>query len=65
MRGLQEEWFTRLAKIPGAVLGPDFDEAGSENPLLIDRWSAIHDGVSRTPNVPTVWCVLFILNPIN
>jgi len=52
VRGIQEEWFTRLEKIPGAVLGPGFDEIGSEDPLLIDRWKAIHDCVSRTPGVP-------------
>jgi len=52
VRGLQEEWFTRLEKIPGAVLGPGFDEIGSENPVLVERWSAVHDCVSRTPDVP-------------
>lgn len=52
VRGLQEEWFTRLKKIPGAVLGPEEGEYGSEDPLLIDRWTAIHDCVSSTPDVP-------------
>jgi len=52
VRGIQEEWFTRLEKIPGAVLGPNFNEAGSINPMLIDRWSAIHDCVSRCDEVP-------------
>jgi hypothetical protein len=52
VRGLQEEWFTRLEKIPGAVLGPGFDEIGSESPVLIDRWKGIHDCVSRGEDSP-------------
>ena len=52
VRGLQEEWFTRLSKIPGAVLGPEEGEYGSEDPLLIDRWTTIFDCVSRCPDSP-------------
>ena len=52
VRGIQEEWFTRLSKIPGAVLGPEGKELGSEDPLLIDRWSAIWDCVSSCPDSP-------------
>ena len=52
VRGLQEEWFTRLNKIPGAVLGPEEGEYGSEDPILIDRWTTIWDCVSRCPEVP-------------
>lgn len=52
VRGIQEEWFTRLEKIPSAVFGPGFDEIGSNSPVLIDRWSAIHDCVSRVEGVP-------------
>ena len=52
VRGIQEEWFTRLSKIPGAVLGPEGDEIGSDDPLLIDRWSSIWDCVSRCEDVP-------------
>ena len=47
VRGLQEEWFQRLEKIPNAVRAPRGDEIGSTDPLLIDSWSAIHDCVSR------------------
>ena len=47
VRGLQEEWFTRLEKIPGAIRGPSLKDIGSEDPVLIDAWSAIHDCVSR------------------
>ena len=52
VRGIQEEWFARLSKIPGAVLGPDSGEIGSEDPLLLDRWKAIHDCVSRCEDAP-------------
>ncbi|MCD8152991.1 MAG: FAD-dependent oxidoreductase [Clostridiales bacterium] len=48
VRGLQEEWFTRLEKIPGAVRGPQGNQIGSTDPLLIDSWKAIHDCVSRS-----------------
>ena len=47
VRGLQEEWFTRLEKIPNAVLAPRLDECGSDDPALLHRWGAIHDCVSR------------------
>ncbi len=35
VRGLQEEWFTRLQKIPGGVMGAPAELAGSNDPLLI------------------------------
>ncbi|MCF0141815.1 MAG: FAD-dependent oxidoreductase [Parasporobacterium sp.] len=47
VRGLQEEWFTRMNKIPGAVLGPDFDELGREDPEAITKWRPIFDTVSH------------------
>ena len=47
VRGLQEEWFTRLAPIPGAVRGPALKDIGSQDPVLIDAWQSIHDCVSR------------------
>lgn len=52
VRGIQEEWFTRLSKIPGAVLGPEGSEVGSEDPLLVDRWQTIWDCVSSCPDSP-------------
>jgi len=43
VRGLQEEWFTRLDKNqPDAYIAPSFDEIGSTDPLLLYRWSSIH-----------------------
>ncbi|MPW27349.1 FAD-dependent oxidoreductase [Alkalibaculum sp. M08DMB] len=47
VRGIQEEWFTRLSKIPGAVKAPSLDDIGSTDPTLIYAWSAFHDCVSR------------------
>lgn len=47
VRGIQEEWFTRLSKIPGAVRAPGLDKIGSQDKVLIQSWKAIHDCVSR------------------
>lgn len=47
VRGLQEEWFTRLQKIPGAVRAPSLDDIGSTDPVMVDAWKSIHDCVSR------------------
>ena len=47
VRGLQEEWFTRLEPIPGAVRGPSLKDIGSRDPVMLDAWAAIHDCVSR------------------
>ncbi len=47
VRGLQEEWFTRLEPIPNAVRGPKGGQLGSTDPVLIDAWKSIHDCVSR------------------
>ena len=47
VRGLQEEWYTRLSAVPGAVRAPSIEEIGSRDPVLIDSWKAIHDCVSR------------------
>ena len=52
VRGLQEEWFSRLKKVPGAVLGPEGDQVGCEDPALIDSWLSTHDTVSRSTESP-------------
>ena len=49
VRGIQEEWFTRLSKIPGAVLGPDLSKVGSTDPALCGAWSRIFDCVRGDP----------------
>ena len=48
VRGIQEEWFTRLERIPGAVRGPKGAQIGSQDPVQLDAWRAIHDCVSRS-----------------
>ena len=47
VRGLQEEWFTRLKTVPGALRGPEVEEAGETDPAKLHAWRAIHDCVSR------------------
>lgn len=47
VRGLQEEWFTRLEKIPGAVRSPALDEIGGMDGAKLNAWRAVHDCVSR------------------
>lgn len=37
--GIQEEWFTRLAKIPGAVFGPPASLSGSTDPKELEKWA--------------------------
>lgn len=60
VRGIQEEWFTRLKKIPGAVVGPDMSLAGSNDPLLIKAYDAI-GGATRVE--PARVCHGFTLEP--
>ena len=49
VRGIQEEWFTRLAPIPNAVLGPDLSKIGKDDDAaLLDVWSRIHGCVSES-----------------
>ena len=47
VRGLQEEWFTRLNAIPGAVKAPSLNDIGSQDKALLRTWADIHDCVSR------------------
>ena len=47
VRGLQEEWFTRLKRVPGAILGPDLNKIGWVDKAYVNRWKGIHDCVSR------------------
>ena len=43
IRGLQEEWFSRLdEKAPGSYISPKLEDAGKTTPILVDRWSRIH-----------------------
>ncbi len=47
VRGLQEEWFTRMKDIPNAVRAPSLDKIGSTDRALLHPWMAVHDTVSR------------------
>ena len=47
VRGLQEEWFTRLSKIPGAVKAPSLQQIGDTDPAMLQAWGSMHDCVSR------------------
>lgn len=47
VRGIQEEWFTRLKKVHRAVMAPDLSVIGSQDPALLNRWASVHDCVSR------------------
>lgn len=47
VRGLQEEWFSRLEPIPQAMRAPSLKDIGSRDPVLIDAWRSVHDCVSR------------------
>ena len=60
VRGLQEEWYTRLSRIPGAVSGPPAELAGSTDPLLIRHWAAV-GGATFIP--PAKVCHGYTLDP--
>ena len=48
VRGIQEEWFTRLQEIPNASLGVSLSDIGrDDDPALIHVWSRIHGCVSE------------------
>ena len=43
VRGIQEEWFSRLDKTaPESYIAPRNDEIGDNSPIKIDRWSLVH-----------------------
>jgi len=47
VRGIQEEWFTRLDRsAPGSYISPAIDELGETSPIKIDRWSMVHGCVA-------------------
>ena len=49
VRGIQEEWFTRLAPIPNAVLGPDLSQIGkNDDYALLSAWERIHGTISES-----------------
>lgn len=61
VRGLQEEWFTRLQKIPDAVNGPGPELAGRTEPELLAKWGAVG---GATAIAPRRVCHGFMLDPM-
>lgn len=59
VRGIQEEWFSRMENIPGAVLGPDINKIGQTDPVLINSWKAVHGSVSESEPQRLVRAVYF------
>ena len=51
VRGIQEEWFTRLEGFPGAVTGPSLKEIGDKDPAKLRAWSGFLDCTSRSDYV--------------
>lgn len=41
VQGIQEEWFQRLKNIPGAVIGPEMEYAGSKDQEMIKKFRGI------------------------
>jgi hypothetical protein len=60
VRGIQEEWFTRLSKVPGAVWGPSDDLTGCTDPEVVKKW-ADAGGATRGAN-PRI-CHAFMVEP--
>lgn len=48
VRGLQEEWFSRLDPIPDSYIGPSLKEIGDTDPAKIDFWKSVHGCVSES-----------------
>jgi hypothetical protein len=64
VRGLQEEWFTRMSQIQDAVLGPKLADIGKTDELLVNAWSAIHGCVSESEPRRLVRAVYFEPNQL-
>lgn len=64
VRGLQEEWFTRLKAIPDAYAGPGLDEIGDTDPAKIEAWSGIHGCVSESEPKRLVRCLYYEPNQL-
>ncbi len=53
VRGIQEEWFTRLDKnAPDSYICPEREEVGEKDPFKLERWSLIHGCVSPEEGNP-------------
>jgi len=60
VRGIQEEWFTRLAKVgDDYCVGPSLDKIGSTDPALVHRWKNYMDCTSKSQPTRLVRSVYF------
>ena len=55
IRGLQEEWFTRLEKnAPDSYMAPTLEEAGSTKPIIVDKWKKVFSCTKGKPGEQVV-----------
>ena len=55
VRGLQEEWFTRLEKnAPDSYMAPTLEEAGSSKPIIVDKWKKVFSCTKGKPGEQVV-----------
>lgn len=52
VRGVQEEWNTRLEAFPNGVYGPSLEQAGSMDPELIEKYRWVTSATSPLREVP-------------
>ena len=64
VRGIQEEWFSRIESIPDAVIGPKLLEIGNTESALVSAWKAIHGCVSESEPQRLVRAVYFEPNQL-
>jgi hypothetical protein len=64
VRGIQEEWFSRIESIPDAVIGPKLSEIGNTDFALVNAWKAIHGCVSESEPQRLVRAVYFEPNQL-
>lgn len=64
VRGLQEEWFTRMENMPNVVLGPRLNDIGKTDAAMINAWKAIHGCVSESEPQRLVRAVYFEPNQL-
>ena len=64
VRGIQEEWFSRMESIPDAVLGPTNKQIGNTDQVLVNAWNAIHGCVSESEPKRLVRAVYFEPNQL-
>lgn len=64
VRGLQEEWFVRMASIQNAVYGPDMQIVGTTNPEIIKEWAGVNGCIDRAGTGRLIRAVQFEPNQL-